>query len=266
MLLILYSDAVTFIDSHCHLNFPDLYDNLGHVLKRAHKAGVSKIVVVGTTVEDSKLAVEIAKKHPDRCVATVGVHPHEALTTTEEMFQVIEQLAQNPVVRAIGEVGLDFARGANEMTRAKQIEDLKRWITIAQNIRKPLVIHCRGEYDLFIETVHGIQNLPPFVAHCFVGTIEQAQRLIALGGLISLTGIVTFDNAQALQTTVRELPLDKLMLETDAPFLAPVPHRGKPNEPSYIPLIAAKVAELKGVVVQSVAATTTQTAIAFFHL
>jgi len=231
-------------DTHAHLHFPDFAEDLDAVLERARAAGVRGMVTIGTDRETTRATVELAKRLPD-VWATVGIHPHDAAEATEPDFEDIERLASEEVkVVAFGEMGLDFFRNLSPPDVQRQV--FRRQIDIARRARKPLVVHCR---DAHAETIAILAEERAGetggVMHCFSGDVEIARRCLDLGLYISLAGPVTYKNARALPDVARFVPEDRLVVETDCPYLPPTPHRGKRNEPAFVALTAALVAELR---------------------
>ncbi|MDL1965723.1 MAG: TatD family hydrolase [Candidatus Desulfofervidus auxilii] len=242
-------------DTHCHL---DMLKDLKGALQRAEENQVSFMVTIGINLETSKKAVEIAEHH-HFVWAAVGVHPHEAKTLTDQVHKELEILASHPKVVAIGEIGLDFYR--NLSPREIQINAFKRQIKLAQELGKPIVIHCR---EAISETWRILAETDGLfckgIWHCFPGDVSFAEKCIKAGFYISIPGIVTFPKATKLRQVVEQTPLESLLLETDAPFLAPVPMRGKQNEPAFLRYTAQKVADIKEVSLKQVALKTTENA------
>ncbi len=247
-------------DTHCHLNHPDLQSELDAVWFRAQQAGVQRALVVGYDLPSSERAVNLAENKP-ALFACVGVHPHDAHSATNETLAQIESLAKHPKVMAIGEIGLDFYRDLSP--RSAQYEAFRAQMQLAQTLNLPVVIHCREAYD---EVLSILSEFPKVkgVLHCFSGTAEHAERGLALGYYLGIGGVVTFKSAESLRQIVRTMPQDRLLLETDAPYLAPHPYRGKRNEPAYIPLIARQVAELWGISLDALSKLTESNAEALF--
>ena len=246
-------------DTHAHLHFPEFAADLDAVLERARAAGVRHMVTIGTDVETSRAAIELASRHPD-IWAAVGVHPHEAAGAGEDALAEIERLARSsPKVIAIGETGLDFFR--NLSPREAQ-ERVFRWqLGLSRRVGKPVIVHCRDAHaeTLAILAEEDVSRAGG-IMHCFSGDAEVARRVLDLGLVISIAGPVTYPNARALPEVVRLTPADRLVIETDCPFLPPQGYRGKRNEPSYIAVTAARVAELRGEPLELTAERTTATA------
>lgn len=255
-----------YIDSHAHIFFEDYQADREEVLKRAQDAGVEAILVPGTTLETSLEAVELAEKYPS-VYACVGIHPHEASKATPQVLEEIEKLSRNSRVVAIGEIGLDFHYDFSP--REVQRNVFKEQIQIAIRRNLPIVVHTRESLDEATSAVeHAVQGNSAWrvdllsvhtrvpaargVFHCFPGGAEDVWRLLELGFFVSYPGIVTFKNSNSIET-LKEIGFDHILLETDSPYLAPVPLRGKRNEPANITLIAEKIAEAFDVTVEDVA-------------
>lgn len=262
-----------FFDTHAHLNFPDFADELPQLVERATAAGITRLVSIGTDLESSAKAVALAERF-ESVFAAVGWHPNDAVRAPKDFRAELRALAQHPKVVAIGETGLDYFRlpsasGGSATddahVKARQAEVFQQQLEVAADTGLNCVIHTRGE--CFEET---LRIMEPFasrvrgVFHCFVGTPEQMRRVLAMGSLVSFTGIVTFKNAQTVRDALADTPLGSFMLETDAPFLAPVPYRGKRCESAYVKEIAAAVAQVKGCTLEVLSAATCRTAREFF--
>ena len=238
------------VDTHCHLTESPLAGSIGEVLARARAAGIGQVLTIGTTLEDSRVNVALARQHPG-VRAAVGIHPHEAASATPEAVEELEALAADPAVGAIGEVGLDHYRHLAPAER--QQEAFLACIGIARRRSLPLAIHCRQAYDELLELLRQDAQRHDRVAgviHCASGPPAFISGALELGLHISFAGNATFPNAQALRALVPLVPDDRLLLETDAPFLAPQPVRGRPNEPAYLAHTAEVVARLRGVSVE----------------
>lgn len=254
----------SLIDTHAHLDFPELYDELPLVLKRARAAGVGTIITIGIDIPSSRQAVAIAQAH-DHIYATVGIHPHDAFDLDDESLDVLRDLVSRDCVVAVGETGLDYYR--NRQPRPLQQQCLRSQLELAGEVKRPVVFHVREAFEDFFEIVTPFHRLlEPSVFHCFSGDWEVARRALDMGFYLSIPGTVTFPKAEVLQDVVRRAPMERLLLETDAPFLAPVPYRGKVNEPAYVVHTAAQVAELRGISLEEVAYHTTRNARTAFRL
>src|SRR6185503_4185005 len=229
------------IDSHAHLDF-DEYADLDEVISRAKAGGLAHIVVVGQWPNPDR-AVTLARRDRSFFSATAGIHPHDAAQASDADFDKLKALCQDPDVVAVGECGLDFHY--DRSPRDVQREMFVRQIKLAKEVRKPLVVHTR-EADLETAEILARELGPDGgVIHCFTSDWTAAQRYLALGMSISFSGVLTFKNADALRDAAARIPLDRLLVETDCPFLAPVPFRGKRNEPAYVAHTATKLAEVK---------------------
>lgn len=244
-----------FVDSHCHLTFPGLHDRIDEVLAEMKAARVQRALVICTTLEEFAQVQALAAAHPNLW-CTVGVHPdNEGVAEPDE--QTLVELAAQPRVVAIGETGLDYYRlnGRSVADMAWQRERFRAHIRAARRTGLPLVVHTRSASEDTLALLRE-EGAGPGVFHCFTETREVAREALALGFHISFSGILTFRNAEELQAVAREVPLDRCLIETDSPYLAPVPKRGKTNTPAYVPYVAAKLAELKGLSVEAVAQAT----------
>ncbi|HSB19128.1 MAG TPA: TatD family hydrolase [Anaeromyxobacteraceae bacterium] len=255
------------VDSHAHLDFEDYRADLGAVVERARAAGVSRIVCIGLwrAPGDFGNALELATGDPGTFSATAGVHPHECARVPEADWRRLEELARDPRVVGVGETGLDFHY--DHSPRPAQVESFRRSLRIAREAGKPVVVHVR-EADEACAQALASEGVPPAggVIHCFTGDAAAARRYLDLGLFLSVAGVVTFKAAEALREAVRTVPRDRLLVETDCPFLAPVPWRGKRNEPAYVARTAEKVAELWGTSPEVVGEITSDNARRLFRL
>ena len=250
------------IDSHCHLDFDELARDETGVLARARAAGVGGMLTIGTRLDRFDGVRAIAERHPN-VWCSVGVHPHEAEEEGQRTPDRLIAATRHPKVVGIGETGLDFYY--EHSPRAQQVESFRTHIAAARDTGLPLIVHTRdadAETGDLLEEEFARGAFPGLI-HCFSSGPDVARRALALGFYISISGIVTFKAADALREIVRDLPLDRLLVETDAPYLAPVPRRGKTNEPAFVAHTAARVAELKGISVADLEAATTDN---FFRL
>lgn len=253
-----------FIDSHAHLDFPELAQQLPAVLERAAVNGIEEIVTIGVDVASSERAVALAEKHPG-VYASVGIHPHAARELDEQTRRTLRELARKPRVVAVGEIGLDYYR--DRQPRTVQRACFRQQLDLACSLNLPAVFHVRDAYEDFLAIVEPYsKTLRGGIVHCFSGTWEIARECLALGFYLSLPGTVTFPKAAQQQEVARRMPLGRLLLETDAPFLAPMPYRGKVNEPALLVHTAHKVAQLRDCEVAVVARQTTVNAREVFHL
>ncbi|HTG43946.1 MAG TPA: TatD family hydrolase [Verrucomicrobiae bacterium] len=262
-----------FYDTHAHLDFPEFEGEIEQLIARAEAAGIARIMTIGTTIESSRKATEIAARFPN-VFAVVGWHPSYATSAPQEITTELRALAVQPKVLAIGETGLDFSRlpssngGSSEEDhryRERQKEVFQAQLSLAAELRLNVVIHQRSAFEEVMEQLGPFAGRLRAVFHCFVGTPEEQKRVEALGCLVSFTGIVTFKNAEAVRLSVRATPLEGFMLETDCPFLAPVPFRGKRCEPAYVANIAEFIAREKECSLEELSRHTCQTADNFFR-
>lgn len=244
------------IDSHCHLDFEELSADLDGVLARAEAAGVTGMVTISTLVEKFSTYAALAEQH-ENIWCSVGTHPHNADKELHIETDELVRLSAHPRCVAIGEAGLDYFY--DNAPREAQAVGLRRHIAAARITGLPLVIHSRKADDDMAATLEeeSGQGAFPFLLHCFTASMDLAQRALALGGYISFSGIVTFKNAQEIQDVARMVPADRYLVETDAPYLAPIPHRGQSNEPSFVRHTAVKVAELRGISLEQLGQETT---------
>ena len=246
------------VDGHCHLE-PDDTPDVGVVLSRMVAAGVVHAIVVGQfqAPGDFGHAIPVALAHPDRLTATLGIHPHEAARATEPDFAFLAETCRRPEVHAVGEAGLDFYY--DRSPRDVQAVVFRRQCALSARLGKPLVVHVRDAHAECGEILR--QERPtPGVIHCFTGNLADARAYLDLGFDLSISGVLTYKKTEGLAEAVRFAPLDRLLVETDSPYLAPVPYRGKKNEPAYVVETGRKLAELKGVDVERAAEATTAAA------
>lgn len=268
------------IDTHCHLNFHAFKDDLDEVITRAQKAGIEKIIIPGTDLSSSAKAIAIAQKYP-HCYAAIGIHPHHAkdatITLNQTLRNQLKELTQHDKVVAVGEIGMDYhtyekskyaVTAVTPEVKEKQKALFLLQLEFAHECNLPVIFHCREAhedmYTLIVDFKTHSGWKPQGVYHCFGGGKKDLKRVLELGLYVGCDGNVTYN--ESLQTVVKEIPLERLLLETDAPFLTPLLYRGTRNEPSYLPLIAQKVAELKGVEEGKVKEMTTKNARTLFKL
>lgn len=258
---------MSLVDSHAHLDFEDFQGDLDGVVSRAAAAGVERIVVVGLWRSAGNFgnALELARTRPSVFAATAGIHPHECAQVPEADWAESVRLAADPAVVGVGETGLDYHYDLSP--REVQRESFRRSIRIAHGVGKPVVVHVR-EADADCAAILREEGLPAAggVIHCFTGDWAAARTYLDLGLHVSVAGIVTFKAAEAVRDAVRRIPRERLLVETDSPFLAPVPFRGKRNEPAHVVHVASKVAELWGVSPGEVAEITTGNVKQLFRL
>ncbi len=252
------------IDSHAHLEMPDFEKDLEAVIQRARESGVEYIFTVGTEKKDWKRALEIAHSHSS-IYAILGVHPHNAKEIDDQTYSLLTGLCGDERVKAYGEIGLDFFR--NLSPPGAQLERFREQIGLAKKLGLPIVVHDREAHR---ETVEILKSEKAEecggIIHCFSGDYEMAKVCIDMGFYISIPGTITFKNAEGFREIVRKIPLDSLLVETDAPFLTPEPFRGKRNEPGYVRYTAQKLAEIKKVSFEKVAEVTTENALRVYRL
>ncbi len=251
------------VDSHCHLDFPELRADLPERLARMRAAGVTHALTISTTVATFGAVREVAEAHAELW-CSAGVHPDERRDAREATEDELVAMASHPKVVAVGETGLDYFRVEGDT--GWQRERFRRHIRAARRVGKPLVIHTReaAADTLRILEEEGAQEVGG-VMHCFTETLEVAQAAMRLGFHISFSGIVTFRNAKEVKEVARQVPLERMLVETDAPYLAPVPHRGKTNEPAFVRHVAEEIASLRGVPLETVAEATTRNFFALFR-
>ena len=263
------------IDSHAHLDFKDYAEDLSEVLARAQGAGVSKIITISTTLESCRRAVHLADRHP-MVRAAVGIHPLYVDESADDFLVQLREFAKLPNVCAIGETGIDYHKNQTPPESQEQLESWRRnrdrqafffrqQLDLAVESRLNVVVHQRDSWSDCLEIIRPYSGRLKAVFHCFGGTLEEANELVGLGFLVSFTGIVTFKNAASPQRAAANLPPGTFFLETDCPFLAPTPHRGKRCEPAHTRLTAEHIAKLRGESFESLAAHTTAAAEAFFR-
>ena len=280
------------IETHAHLDYPDFTPDLEGVISRAAEAGVTRIISIGTGIDSSRRAVALAERFPN-VHAVVGIHPTNVTEEGLEFLPALGELARHPKVVAIGETGIDYHHVPEELQSPKVADvdsallaqshgDQERLITegawksaqadafrmqldLAVELGLNVVIHQRSAWNDTLEILRPYTGKVRGVFHCFGGTPEDAAEVAALGHLVSFTGIITFKNAEQVRQTAASVPADGYMLETDCPYLAPVPHRGKRAEPAHTRLVAEKIAEVRGITLEEVAEATTRTAEGFFR-
>jgi TatD DNase family protein len=286
-------------DTHAHLDFPDFAEDLASLLIRARENGVHRVITISTSVEGAQRAIQLAAEHSEPLAklqpelwATVGVHPSNAMEASDDFVNALREAARHPRVVAIGECGLDYHRLpsrrmheaavatvalgnetpanvdaaiADGAVKSRQAEVFQRQLELATELNLPVVIHERDSWDDTLEILRPFTGKVRAVFHCFGKSREHADEILAMGHLLSFTGIVTFKNAQVVQETVKSLPAGTFMVETDCPYLAPVPHRGKRCEPAHVRHVAAHIAMLRGVPLETIAEQTEATVNSFFR-
>ena len=252
------------IDSHCHLDHEPMYSDLKNVLNRSKDSGVEKILSICTTNDSFHKIIEIIKIDPI-IYGTYGIHPHEANTDVVTKEEIIKNVSSNKKIIAIGESGLDFYY--NHSSKEKQKSSFKSHIEAAINLNVPIIVHSRNaEKETFDILNEYKKSKPKILMHCFTGSTEFANKLLTLGSYFSASGIITFKKSSDLRETFRLIPDDKLLIETDSPYLAPEPMRGRKNEPSYIKHTLEKLAVIKNVGVDKIDRVTSQNFNILFNL
>jgi TatD DNase family protein len=252
---------VIWIDSHCHLD--SLEGDLDEALQRAASAGVGTMITIGTDLPSSREAVRIASEHPE-VYATVGIHPYDAEDFDEVVGAEIELLAGDPRVVAVGEVGLDFYR--DHSSPEAQQRAFEAQIALAKRLDKPMVLHIREAFPQVIAQLEEASPPGTLIFHCFSGGAAEAEVAVGMGGFVSFAGNVSYKTAETLREAARVVPLDRLLVETDSPYLSPVPHRGKPNEPRNVADVGAALAAATGRPVEEIAEATAGNARKAFRL
>ncbi|MGM0409865.1 MAG: TatD family hydrolase [Bacillota bacterium] len=245
-------------DTHAHLDFPRFDKDRDEVIKRAQNKGVKNIVNIGSNMTTSRNSVELSRRY-ENIYAAIGIHPHDADTFNLNVSKKLNKLADNDKVVAIGEIGLDFHY--DNSPREKQKQSFRAQLRLAKKLDLPVVIHTR---DADKETLNILKDEKAIdiggIMHCFASDKKMAKEILDLGFYIAFGGLITFKNLSNLRDVVKEVPLDRLLIETDSPYLTPEPHRGKRNEPAYVKFVAEKIAEIKGIAVEEVTKITTENA------
>jgi len=257
-----------FFDSHCHLTSDSLASQLAGVLRRAQEANVTRVLNIGDTIESSHAAlsqIEISKTHGVEMRVSVGIHPQNALQFSfSDTIGVLRELAQNPNVAAIGEIGLDFVYDNKHehfpgATREAQAGVLRAQLELARELNLPVVLHSRESDEAMLQILAEYSDVRG-VVHCFGSSVEVATRVLELDFHLGFTGIISFKNAGEIREVAKICPLEKMLIETDAPYLAPIPHRGKTNEPSFVPLVAGVLAGLRECSIEKIGEITSHNA------
>jgi len=281
------------VETHAHLDYPDFASDLDDVLRRATEAGVTRIITIGTSLESSRRAIDLAEKYP-AVYAAIGVHPTSIENAEEDVFTPLRELAKNPRVVAIGETGLDYHHlPSEEVAKEKQVQVMtalrtetdeeieaqihegaykskqaslfQQQLDLAIELGLNVVIHQRDAWEDTLKIMQPYTGKLRGVFHCFGGSLDQANEVLELDHLVSFTGIVTFKNGVAVREVAAEIPLWKFMVETDCPYLAPVPFRGKRCEPAHTRIVAETIAAARGIPLEEVGEATTETAEKFFR-
>ena len=244
------------IDSHCHLDHAPLFDNLNDILNRSKEVGIKKLLTICTTLESFK-NIENILTIDDMIYGTFGIHPHETENNDVSRITIIESIKKNPKLIGVGETGLDFYY--NHSKKNKQIDSFKKHIEAAIEINLPIIVHSRNaEEETFNILNEYKKHKPKILMHCFTGTYKFYRQMEELDSYFSASGIITFNSSKDLQNTLSKIPNNKLLVETDSPFLAPVPMRGKKNEPSFIKYTLKKLADIKNIDVSEMVSLTTK--------
>jgi TatD DNase family protein len=261
---------VNLIDTHCHLNFNSYDQDRDAVLARAAEAGVTRVIIPATDLETSHEAIKLASQHGG-VFAAVGIHPNSTLTFTSDGIRTVENLSHAPKAVAIGEIGLDYYW--DKSPKEVQRQAFEAQLALASRLDLPVIIHNRDASEDVMATLEAwIQDLPsvlrqrPGVLHSFSAPLSIAERALACGFFLGFTGPITFKNADDLRHVAAMTPLDRIVVETDGPFLTPAPHRGKRNEPAYVRFIAERLASIKQVSLEQLAQATTDNAVRLFNL
>ena len=251
------------VDTHAHLQWASFDKDREKVISRAQQASVGYIVNIGFDMDGSIKGVKLAE-HYNRLYATVGIHPHNAIQLDQNVLNKLRELSGNPKVVAIGEIGLDYYRNLSPMEAQKKAFEAQ--LLLAKELALPVVIHDRDAHSDILKIISRFKGKLRGIMHCFSGSKEMAEQCIKLGFLVSFAGNVTYPNAHKLHETAKWIDLNRILLETDSPWLAPQDMRGKRNEPSFLPFIAKKIAELKGISTDELAEATTTNAKEIYQL
>ncbi len=263
-----------FYDTHAHLDFPDFEQDLEQVVARAQQAGIAKVISIGTDLDSSRRAIALAERYPNVFVA-VGWHPSSASEAPNDLRPALRELARQPKVVALGETGLDYHRLPSQKTECSAAEDerykqkqadlFRQHLEVAAELGLNCVVHQRDSLEDTLTQLQPFAEKLRGVFHCFANDAATMRRILALGSLVSFTGILTFKNGQNIRDTLAATPLDRFMLETDCPYLAPAPHRGKRSEPAHVKEISEVAAQVKGCRLDELSAATCATAEKFFR-
>ena len=243
------------IDSHCHLDHEQINSDLSNVIKRSKDVGIEKLLTISTSFESFKKIKDIITED-EIIFGTIGIHPHETDNNEISVDEIVKNFDENPKIIGIGETGLDFYYDNSD--KEKQIKSFKKHIEASIKTNSPLIIHSRNAEDETFEILNQYHDKKlKILMHCFTGSKSFAEKLLKLNAFFSASGIITFKNSLDLQETFKFLPLDKILIETDSPYLAPVPNRGKKNEPSFLSFTAQKLADIKDLTKQEITKITT---------
>ncbi|MDH3347487.1 MAG: TatD family hydrolase [Desulfobulbaceae bacterium] len=256
----------TLVDTHCHLDMNEYHEDFDEVMATAAENGINKILTIGIDLDSSRNAVKLARRY-DNIYAAIGIHPHNVANVNESDYVDLARMADDPKNKIVGygEIGLDYFR--DRCPREVQLTHFERQLNLAKELALPIIIHDRDAHEDVLSLLHKAGPFPTGgVMHCFSGDISLAHKVMELGLHISIPGIVTFKKSEIIQEVARTIPLDRMVLETDGPFLTPVPYRSKRNQPSFLRFTAAKVAELREISVKDIAHHTTKNAHKLFGL
>ena len=243
------------IDSHCHLDHDPLFENINDVIKRSKDTGLQKLLTISTTLASFDKIKKLVDRDPI-IFGTFGIHPHETESDYVNKNTIIKNISETKKIIGVGETGLDFFY--NHSNKKRQIESFKEHIEASIDLKIPIIIHSRNAEDETFDILNSYEkNKMKILMHCFTGSYKFSKKLLSLGAFFSASGIITFKNSIDLQNTFKTIPLDKLLVETDSPFLAPVPMRGKKNEPSFIKFTISKLSEIKDVSIDKITSNTT---------
>lgn len=251
------------IDTHCHLNDEEHFPDPDSAIRQAREAGVERVILIGVDLPSARRAVEIAERN-EGAYAAVGFHPNYTAEYETGDLKDLEPLLAHPKSVGFGEIGLDFYRETSPAEKQRQA--LRDQLDLADTLGKPVIFHCRHAYEDLLQTLEARPVRSRYLFHCFAGTIDDARRALALGAYFGVDGPVTYNTAKELRETLRALPLERLVLETDSPYLPPVPYRGKPNHPAYLRFINDALANTMGVPPEVCEGTTTLTARSLFGI
>ncbi len=254
-----------YIDTHSHITFPDFEHDLPEVIQRAKDAKLEAIINIALDDKALEKSLKLSEEYPNYIYTTFGIHPHEAKEWSQDHVKKIKELAKQKKIIAVGEMGLDYYY--EHSSKEQQKKAFRESLRLAQELNLPTIIHIRDASKDAMMIIHE-ENKGSLkgVLHCFGGDMDLAREALELGLLISFTGIVTFPKATNVKEAVKQIPLESIMIETDCPFLAPVPYRGKRNEPAYVIKVAEAIAEIKGLTIEEVAQQATKNAQRFFNL
>ena len=248
------------IDSHIHLDSEVYSDDLPEILIRADQSGVRKIITPGTSLESSAECIRIAQEN-DGIYAAVGVHPHDADNAADDFVKRLEEMSSDETVVAIGEIGLEFFK--NYSSNESQIKVFKAQLELAEKLNLPVIIHNRDSDAEMEKCLTENRNIRG-VVHCYTGGFDFAEKLLSMGYYLGFTGIITFGNEE-LTEVVKMIPIDRLLIETDGPYMTPVPHRGKRNEPAYLKYIAEEIAQIKNISIDELSETSSENCFSLFE-